>query len=341
MSRWLAGVALVAALAPQQRPVFRSAVDAVTIQASVRVGNRPVAGLVAADFELRDNGVVQQIASVAVEQVPVDLTFVLDLSGSVDGKMLQRLKAAVHDTAGLLRGDDRIRLVAVSQVLHEVFDLRPRDQALPLDTLTAEGATSLYDGLAAAMMHPSEPGRRQLVVAFTDGRDSSSIIDEATARQIARLTDVTVDIVVPVEGDTKDVGKAPTPYGGTLPTNVVTGSASELAARSRAAQPWAQADAVPSVLADLVSPTTGQVFTLTPDTSVSSVFRRLLDEFRASYVLQYMPQGVPPAAWHDVTVAVVKPGKYEIRARKGYAGPGENDHERPTRGSLAPPQRSS
>jgi VWFA-related protein len=325
MMRWLTVVAMAAALMPQQRPVFRSAVDGVTIQASIRAGNRPVIGLVAADFELRDNGVLQQIASVAVEQVPVDLTLVLDLSGSVDGRMLQRLKTAVRDTASLLRPDDRIRLVAVSQVLREVFDLRPRDQALPLDNLTAEGATSLYDGLAAAMMHPSEPGRRQLVVAFTDGRDSSSIIDEATAKQIARLTDVTVDIVVPVEGD-KKIPTGPASYGQTAASsNVVTGTAAELAAKARAAQPWAQRDAVPPVLADLVGPTAGQVFAVDPDTSVSGVFRRLLDDFRASYVLQYMPQGVAPAAWHDVAVTVIRPGNYEIRARKGYAGPGEDE----------------
>jgi hypothetical protein len=37
-------------------------------------------------------------------------------------------------------------------------------------------------------------------------------------------------------------------------------------------------------------------------------------------VLQYVPQGVAPDGWHDVTVAVKKHPKYEIRARKGYKG---------------------
>jgi hypothetical protein len=195
--------ALLGAFLPQQQPVFRAGVDVVTIQASVRSGNRLVGGLTAADFELRDNGVPQQLSSLSVEQVPIDLTLLLDLSSSVDGPMLQRLKSAVRDTAAQLRGDDRIRLVAVSHVLHEIFSLGPRTQMMPLDGLEAEGATSLYDGLAAAMMHPSESGRRQLVVAFTDGRDSSSIIDESTAKAIARLTDTTVDIIVPIETEYK------------------------------------------------------------------------------------------------------------------------------------------
>src|SRR6185436_11101142 len=129
-----------------------------------------VAGLTSADFELRDNGVPQQISSISAEKVPLDLRLLLDLSSSVDGPQLHRLKTAVADTASLLRPGDRIRLVA----------------------------TSLYDGMAATMMRASEPGRRQLIVAFTDGRDSTSIIDEHLAKTIARMTDAVVDIVVPV-----------------------------------------------------------------------------------------------------------------------------------------------
>ena len=166
----------VATAAAQQ--VFQSGVDAVIIPVAVRSGNKPVTGLTAADFELRDNGVVQEIRSVAAESIPIDVTLLLDLSSSVDGPMLQRLKTAVADTAALLRSDDRIRLVAISQVLREVFPLLPKSGAMPLDTLRAEGATSLYDGLAATMMRATEPGRRQLIVAFTDGRDSTSVIDE-------------------------------------------------------------------------------------------------------------------------------------------------------------------
>ena len=43
----------------------------------------------------------------------------------------------------------------------------------------------------------------------------------------------------------------------------------------------------------------------------------MLDDFRASYVLQYVPRGVAAEGWHDVSVAVRKHAGYEIRARKG------------------------
>src|SRR5206468_1304724 len=119
---------------------FRSGVDGIVVPVSVRSGNKAVAGLRADDFELRDNGVVQALQDVSAEKIPIDVTLLLDLSSSVDGPMLQRLKAAVADTAALLRGDDRIRLVAISQVLREVFGFRPKPGAMPLDALSAEGA---------------------------------------------------------------------------------------------------------------------------------------------------------------------------------------------------------
>jgi VWFA-related protein len=305
-------LAAVATLSAQQ--VFRSGVDGVTINVSVRSGNRSVSGLTGADFELADNGVPQSLTTIAAEKVPLDLTLLLDLSSSVDGPLLQRLKTAVNDTAAVLRDDDRIRLVAISQVLKEIFSLRPRSHAMPLDALQAEGATSLYDGIAATMMRPSAPGRRQLIVAFSDGQDSTSIIDEKTARDIALLTDAVVDIVVPIAGARAE--------GGSRRLTQRSGSLDSLPGQNVANGSFGRGvQGVPAAtLADLVGPTSGQVILLGTDDSVSRVFKAMLDDFRASYVLQYVPAGVPADGWHEVTVAVKKHPNYEIRARKRYQG---------------------
>jgi VWFA-related protein len=304
---------------PSAQQTFRSGVDGVVIPVSVRGGNKPVAGLTAADFELRDNGVLQDLQDVSAEKIPIDLTLLLDLSSSVDGPMLQRLKTAVSDTAALLRGDDRIRLVTISQVLREVFDFRPKGGAMPLDTLSAEGATSLYDGLAVTMMRPSDPARRQLIVAFTDGVDSTSIIDESAVKALAELSDAVVDIVVPIAPargaesrrlSQRAGGSADSLYG-----------AGNVTMNGQGAAGMAP-DVVPQVLSDLVKPTAGQVLALAPDDSISRVFRAVLDDFRATYVLQYVPHGVDTPGWHNVEISLKKHGKYDIRARKGYRGRG-------------------
>ncbi len=74
----------------------------VTVSVSVRSASKPVAGLKASDFELKDNGVLQSIESFSVETLPIDVTLLLDLSRSVEGPRLDRLKYSVGETALLL-----------------------------------------------------------------------------------------------------------------------------------------------------------------------------------------------------------------------------------------------
>jgi VWFA-related protein len=307
---------------------FRSGVDGVVISVSVRSGNKPVAGLTAADFELRDNGVVQDLQdlashgggprdAVSAQKLPIDVTLLLDLSSSVDGPMLDRLKTAVVDTASLLRPDDRIRLVAISQVLREVFPFRDKAGVMALDTLSAEGATSLYDGLAATMMRPTEVGRRQLIVAFTDGRDSTSILDESAAKAIAQLSDAVVDIVVPISAQSGSPTRRLSQRAGGSP-DTLTGAANVTV---NGEGPAAVAvEGVPQVLSDLVRPTGGQVLALEPGASISRVFKAMLEDFRAAYVLQYVPKDVTAEGWHEVEISLKKRGRFDIRARKGYRG---------------------
>ena len=72
MTAAAAAVAL-AQQAPSQ-PVFRAGVDAVMVDVSVQTSDRPVSGLTAADFQLRDNGVQQEIVVSTIDAVPVSLT---------------------------------------------------------------------------------------------------------------------------------------------------------------------------------------------------------------------------------------------------------------------------
>jgi VWFA-related protein len=306
--------------------LFRSNVDGVAIPVTVKTGGKFVSGLKASDFEVRDNGVVQKVEALDANAVPLDLSILLDTSTSVDGPLLQQLKFAVVDTAAQMHDTDRLRLIAVSQVLQEILPWRSRHDAMPLDSLGAEGGTSLYDALVAGMIRRADPGRRQLVIAFTDGRDSTSILDEAETSHIARLTDTVVDLVMPLTKDEKPPDRPVTNSlrQQTLDTqlftgsNVANGTPAELAARAREMKPWEVKEALVAALDGLISPTAGKVFTFEAGQSVGRQFRRVLDDYRSGYVLEYAPQGVPAEGWHEITVTVVKPGKYDVRARKGY-----------------------
>jgi hypothetical protein len=76
------------------------------------------------------------------------------------------------------------------------------------------------------------------------------------------------------------------------------------------------------VLQQVVAPTSGAIVPLAPEASIGRTFRTLLETFRSSYVLQYVPQRVAPDGWHDLTVTV-KGDRYQIQARRGYRGKGK------------------
>ena len=52
---------------------------------------------------------------------------------------------------------------------------------------------------------------------------------------------------------------------------------------------------------------------------VPGLFRQVLDDFRASYVLSYTPRGVTSKGWHEVVVHT-RNSRHTVRARKGYDG---------------------
>jgi VWFA-related protein len=286
----LVGAAGALAAAPpqgQQAPVFRSTVEGVSVSVSVRSASKPVQGLKTSDFELLDNGVPQRIEALSVETLPIDVTLLLDLSRSVAGQRLERLKLSVVETAQLLGKDDRLRLIGVQHVLHQIFPFQAGGTRPPVDNLVAQGGTALYDGLSAAMMRAAEPDRRQLIVAYTDGQDTISILSLDEAREIAGFADAVVHIVVPIP-------------------NLKGRSAMGLVPDA-------------DLLSDLAGRTGGQLFWVDYSAPITDAFKEAISQFRTSYVLRYVPTGVPPGGWHDLTVHV-KGGSYDVRARKGYNG---------------------
>src|SRR5437667_4490365 len=84
----------------QQPPRFRSGIEVVSVNVSVRNGNTPVTGLTAADFHITDSGVPQAITRVDFEAVPVDVTLVLDASGST-AWVVEKFKKDTLEIAGL------------------------------------------------------------------------------------------------------------------------------------------------------------------------------------------------------------------------------------------------
>jgi VWFA-related protein len=282
-----------APLAAQNPPVpFRARADLVRVDVSVRQRGRPVTGLTIADFEVLDNGVSQEIAQLVYETLPIDVTVALDVSESVAGAVLDQLRRSVGDLIQDLTPQDRFRLLTFNVQINRAVDFGAPASAIDavFAGLRPSGSTAVLDAIAVALATPPPMDRRQLVVVFSDGEDRSSIITPETLLDVAHRTTPALGLVFPS-------------------FRLRTGGTSS----PRPPAP----DAHAQLYARLASETGGFVEAVEKGASVGSVFRRMLTEFRKSYVLYFAPHGVEHAGVHTIDVRVRRSG-VDVRARRGY-----------------------
>jgi Ca-activated chloride channel family protein len=253
-----------AAVPSQQPPTFTTGVQAVRVDVLVTDADRPVLGLSPRDFEVRDNGVLQDVSLVSADQLPLNVILALDTSGSVAGEPLQHLRAAGRALLELLEPEDRAALVTFS---HEVT-LR---QALTRDVegvgrqllgIEPRGETAVIDGSYAAVMLGDTDVGRDLVIVFSDGVDTASFLPGERVVDAARRSDVVV-YGVSVRGTDR-----------------------------------------PDFLRELAGVTGGTLLELDSTRDLGGAFVRLLQEFRQRYLLSYSPRGVSSEGWHELQVTV-------------------------------------
>ena len=75
--------------------------------------------------------------------------------------------------------------------------------------------------------------------------------------------------------------------------------------------------ATPAFYSHLAMETGGVVVRALPGDNLSTTFKRILDEFRSSYVLHFTPRGVERSGVHTLDVRVKRSG-VDVRARKAY-----------------------
>jgi VWFA-related protein len=287
---------------PPQTPTFRSKTAGVMVDATVRdKTRRSITGLTAKDFHLTDNGVPQQVDDVSYGKLPIDITVALDVSHSVSGALLDRLRQAVMQLMDDLGKEDRLKLVLfnmrVTRTMDYTRDVKTVERAIR--SATAGGGTSLLDAISVTLVSDSAPDRRQLAVFFTDGSDSTSTTSHDMVVTVAQRARATLAFVVPSAGRGVSVsGTGMTSWG--LPTTVSTLR-------------------IPNhpLLLSLTRETGGTILPVGASANLSSAFKSVLAEFRSAYVLYYTPRGVDREGYHSLEVKVDREDA-QVQARRGY-----------------------
>jgi Ca-activated chloride channel homolog len=278
----------------QAEPTFRSDVQLVRILATVKdQAGSLVGSLEKNDFEVRDNGVTQEI-SVFERQTdqPLSVALMIDNSGSTAKDLKYETDSVTRFVRVLLREGNPADAVTLYSFNWEIvkqngFTRNVGAIERSLRALRGDAGTSLYDAILLASRDIEDrPGRKVLVIV-TDGGDTTSRIDFQRATEAAQLADAVIYpvLVVPI---TNDAGRN---IGG-------ENSLTTLALR-----------------------TGGKVFEPSLGAALDQAFDQIIRDLRTQYLIGFYPRNVPPTKerFHSLQVSLSDP-RLQVKARNGYYG---------------------
>ena len=161
-------------------------------------GGRPISGLKPDNFRLIEDGQVQTITNFGTSETPFEIALLLDTSGSTR-EDVALIRSAANSFIEALRPGDRVGVIAfnTAQTINEpiatvevLTQLTSDREALrsAIENLGGSNGTPYYDALervadSVFREAPRDEVRgRRAVVALTDGVDSASNSDFATAK---------------------------------------------------------------------------------------------------------------------------------------------------------------
>ena len=173
-------------------PQFSSRVQLVEVYATVTdAKGEPVTGLRQSDFEVFEDGVLQEVSAFAAGEFPLTVALGVDRSVSMAREPLRLAKQASQAFLRELKPGDRSMVVAISNEVEVIAPLSAdrEAQARAISALDAWSTTALHDAIIETLdrIEP-EPGRQALVV-FSDGTDrysrhtAADVLDRARRSQ--------------------------------------------------------------------------------------------------------------------------------------------------------------
>ena len=280
--------------APQA--TFRSAVEVVTVSASVRTGGgKVVRDLVRADFEVLDSGTSVAIRDFYAGEGPISLALLLDISGSMDmsGNMDRARNAVGMVLTSLRSGSDEAAMFTFDKSLREVVDFSTDLSTVNRVNLAGKpwGITSLYDAIATAARRVAQrPNRHRALLVITDGVDTGSKLTAPQVSGIASSIDVPVYVLAVV--------------------NPLDHPSGEFEARPSNTRLTGQ-----GALVDLSRWTGGEAYFASVPSHASIAVQNLVAELRHQYLITFEPGDRP--GWHPLEVRTKK-RNLVVHARGGY-----------------------
>jgi Ca-activated chloride channel family protein len=128
-----------------------------------------------------------------LERPPLNLAIAVDLSGSMAGEPIERLRTGLLTMLPALEPEDRISLVGFAdqaELLVSQLGADDPELAATIEALTTGAHTNVYDGLRTAfeeVQAHAEDGRQNRVILVSDGVATEGLVEHETLEHLAEV----------------------------------------------------------------------------------------------------------------------------------------------------------
>jgi Ca-activated chloride channel homolog len=279
-----------------QSPAFRAGIDIVSLNVTVTDGtNRYITDLEQNEFSVFEDGVKQELTFFNRRPQPIALSLLLDSSASMEEKLSTLQSAAIsfvkrlkpNDLAQIIDFDSRVEI-------KQPFTSNQAELEKSIAQTSAGGSTSLHNAIYIALKElrkvkavNEEDVRRQALIVFSDGEDTSSLVSFDEVLDVAKRSETAIYAIALRGVDTQTKGFREAEF----------------------------------VLRTLAQETGGRAFFPVKLEDLNGVYSQIADELASQYTLGYTSKNVRrDGAWRRLVVQIARPS-ITPRTKRGYFAP--------------------
>jgi len=247
------------------------------------------------EFPVFEDGAKQEISFFNRRQQPIALSLLLDSSASMEDK-IEELQVAAKSFVRRLKPNDIAQVIDFdSRVeIRQAFTGNIAELETAIGKTSAGGSTSLHNAIYIALKElkkvravSEEDVRRQALVVFSDGEDTSSLISFDEVLDLAKRSETAIYTIALRGVDTQTKGFREAEF----------------------------------VMRQLAQETGGRSFFPAKIEELSSVYAQIADELASQYTIGYTSKnGRRDGAFRRIVVQTARQGMTP-RTKKGYFAP--------------------
>ena len=291
----LLSVGVIVSLSGQQ-PSFRAGVDIVSLNVTVTdAATHYITDLEEGDFLVFEDGIKQNVTFFSRRQSPIALSLLLDSSASME-EHLSVLQQAATNFVHKLKSNDIAQVIDFdSRVeIRQGFTGNQAELDTAISQLAAGGSTSLHNAIYIALKElrkvravNEEDVRRQALIVFSDGEDTSSLVSFDEVLDLAKRSETSIYTIALRGSDVQAKGFREAEF----------------------------------VMRTLAQETGGRAFFPAKIDDLNGVYTQIADELASQYTLGYTSANPRrDGAWRRIVVQLSRPN-VTPRTKKGYYAP--------------------